>query len=293
MNSGKPTRVDPFRPLLIEAVEKYGGKSSQDWADRLRSEHYVEKAQVEGPKGGITPLMLTTQRAQLKKVTEVGTPFANNLSIIRDGTHTTHNTASEFMDFVVNTRRDLTQLAQTNSGRDLFKAIESKPLHKVRIQDAGPNPGIRESSRKDNPDHAVRMPVTMGGMDFDWPNTGTGSVVSHHTDITQRWGEKMPELGGKSPKEFEGVGMSSSLALGHELIHSARSATGWQAPLNPLSNVKPEEKETVGTIDGARTIMTIPTENEMRREMNTKVFSGGGMITDMGIRTRYGGKDIL
>jgi hypothetical protein len=236
--------------------------------------------------------MLIAKGSQLKKVTEVNTPFARNLSIVRDGSHTTHQSASDFIDFAVKTRRDLTQLAQTSSGKDLFKAIESNPRHKVRIQDAGSQPGIRESNLWDDVHNAQRTPVKMGGMDLEWPGSGTGSLVSHHTDITQRWGQVLPQIG-KSGKEFEGgVGMSSSLALGHELIHAARGVTGWKAPDKPEESIRPEERETVGALNGSRSLLSIPTENGLRRDMTAQVFSGGGMVRNMGVRTRYGGKDL-
>lgn len=288
---GKPKR-DHFRPLLIQALK--GVKGGQDWRQSLkreqRSEDNIAKAQTSGPRGGITSQMLQNQLTKLKKVTEVNTPFAPNLSITRDGGHTVH-TPTSFTDFVVNTRRDLTQLAQTGAGQDLFKAIGSNTTHKVRIQDAGPLAGIREAQQNDTA-HGIRTPVNLGGHNLDWPSSGTGSVVSHHTDITERWGQPLQGLG-RSAKEIEGgVGMSPALALGHELIHAARALTGWGAPEDPLSSVRPEERETVGTTDGKRTIQSIPTENELRRDLNNQVYSGGGIVKDIGKRKRYGGRDL-
>jgi len=289
-------RVDPFRPLLISSVEQ---TSHQDWANRLKSEHYVEKGQVEGPRGGITPQMLTQKKSQLRKVNEVRTPFAENLMIKRDGDHAVHASGADFTDFAVKTRQHLRQIAETKSGQQLFTALDQditgkRINHKVHIQDAGKQIGLREGSRTLNAQQSVSTELDLGGVKLDWPGQGAGSVVSHHTDITQRWGNKnLFSAQDKSAKEHEGgLGMSGALALGHELIHSAHGAQGFRATGLTPGGVKKEEANTVGPADGSSPFTNMPTENALRREMTNNVFKGGGIVKSMGVRTTYGGKPL-
>jgi hypothetical protein len=141
-NQGKKG-VDPFRQLLIGEVDKLGTQHGQDWGNRLRSEHAMEMG-AQGPKGGITAQMLTQQRNQLKKVMSVGTPWANNLEIVRDGTHATHGSGADFADFVQQTRAHLSTIASTGSGQDLFRHIGNAnkrfaARHPTGIDTAGPS----------------------------------------------------------------------------------------------------------------------------------------------------------
>ena len=290
-----PKKPDPFAALWTQAKvqtrNEIAAKKPPSALD-LASREYLQKAKA-GPRGGITADALQQQLGKLKKVTEVNTPFASNLTIKRDGPHTglTPHTAHGFADFVVQTRRDLTQIAQTTAGQDLFKAIESRKQHKVSIQDAGPAEGIRESELPASI-HGVRTTANLLGSPLDWPNIGASTTVSHHTDIAERWAKPIAQAQGLSAKQIEGVGISASLALGHELIHAARTVTGWGTNAPKVGGVKPEERETVGSADAKRNHPQIPTENELRRDLNAQVFSGSGVVKTIKPRKKYSGHDL-
>lgn len=253
---------------------------------RLRAEH-VEKAGKEAHRSKQKLLdadLLKPRLARLKKVTEVPTPFANNLRIIRDGKHTTHASGTDFAEFALKTRQQLTEIAATTPGQDLFKALQAKGnkkiAHQVRIQDAGPAQGIRESSVSDD---------LLGSLT---DTQGAGSTISHHTDIASRWHELSQKGGKSSLREIEGVGMSGALALGHELIHATRAAHGLMVGTQ-TNGVSDEERQTIGTTDGRRTHAAIPTENAIRLSMAEPMpGEHNGVVTNIGTRTKYGDQKL-
>ncbi|MBL8263061.1 MAG: hypothetical protein JNM58_11590 [Xanthomonadaceae bacterium] len=291
-NQGKKG-VDPFRQLLIGEVDKLGTQHGQDWGNRLRSEHAMEMG-AQGPKGGITAQMLIQQRSQLKKVMSVGTPWANNLEIVRDGTHTTHGSGAEFTDFVQQTRAHLSTIASTTSGQSLFQHIGNANKRKVTIQDAGSQPGIRQaSSPLDRPNSMLQEPTMLKGIPVPLQFSGTGSdaVVSHHTDIGQRWPQLALGQGGMTRQELRKETADGPIALGHELIHAMHAVRGMRQRDDSTATIAPEEHATIGPADGS-TPHFMPTENSLRRDLNAQVHQGSGFLKPIPMRTTYGKKDL-
>lgn len=292
----KRTKVDPFRPALITALEQDG---HTEWAKRETSEHRMEMADVHGPRGGITggmlqqqakrmesakrmklaaagPLggitgeMLRQQAGKLKKVTEVSVPHAENLRIARTDEH--HKSGAEFADFMERTRRDLTTIASTTAGRDIFKAIDSTKAHKVTIQDAGNTEQLKEAYRsKSGALYSAEGPL------IDVPGPGASTTVSHHTQRTN-WGVT--------------PGASGAIALGHELIHAAHNTLGIRPRDVSGADIQPEERRTVGHADGRRGDYGVPTENTLRKDLSEQLYKGGGTVKSIPARTTYGGKKL-
>jgi hypothetical protein len=291
-NQGKKG-VDPFRQLLIGEVDKLGTQHGQDWGNRLRSEHAMEMG-AQGPKGGITAQMLTQQRNQLKKVMSVGTPWANNLEIVRDGTHATHGSGADFADFAQQTRAHLTTIGSTTSGQDLFRHIGNANKRKVTIEDAGSQPGIRQGSTPlDRPNSMLQAPTSLPGLSgtFEFSGTGSDAVVAHHTDMGQRWPQLAMGQGGLTREEYRKKNSDGPIGLGHELIHAMHAVRGMRKRDDPQAPIPPEERATVGPIDGSRPDL-MPTENSLRRDLNAQVFNGSGFLGPIPMRTRYGNVDL-
>lgn len=295
-NQGKKS-VDPFRQLLISEVDKLGTPHGQDWGNRLRAEHASDQAMVlgaQGPKGGITPQMLSQQRNQLKKVMSVGTPWANNLEIVRDGTHATHATGAEFTDFVQQTRAHLTTIGSTTSGQDLFRQIGNADKRKVTIQDAGSQPGIRQASTPlDRPNSMLQAPTTLPKLQgtFQFSGSGSDAVVSHHTDMGQRWPQLAMGQGGMTREELRKETADGPIALGHELIHALHAVRGMRQRDDSTATIAPEEHATIGPSNGSRPHL-MPTENSMRHDLNAQVYQGSGFLKPIPMRTGYGKKDL-
>ncbi|GLX78122.1 hypothetical protein tinsulaeT_14620 [Thalassotalea insulae] len=279
-NTGR--RADPFRPLLIDSLEQTGNSHSQDWANRLRSEHSIEKGKLEGPKGGITPEMLVQQHGKLRKVNEVNTPWADNLKIKRDGRFTTHTSGAAFTDFVRQTRDDLTTLASTSSGQDIFNKIKTAPKHSVAIQDAGTSPGLRESSRTLDLTNSVYDPLHIPGFSkpLMYHGKGSSAEVAHHTDFQKR------------TSGIDGVTTPNAVGLGHELIHAAHAVQGRRMAEDQTQSVRPEERETVGKTDGSRGYGGHPTENSIRKDLNEQVYNDSGKVGKIAMRKKYGGQNL-
>ena len=293
MSSQGKRGVDPFRPLLIDAVDKLGTKHGQDWANRLRSEHAMEMG-AQGPKGGITPQMLSMQRTQLKKVMSVGVPWANNLEIVRDGTHTTHGSGADFADFVQQTRSHLTTIASTTSGKSIFQQIGNAKTRKVTIQDAGLQPEIRQASTPlDRPNSMLQAPTTLPGLSgtFQFSGTGSDARISHHTDMGQRWPQLALTGGGYTREDLRKETADAPIALGHELIHAMHAVRGMRKRDDPSAAVRPEERATVGPADGSQPDF-MPTENSLRRDLNAQVYHGSGFLGPIPMRTRYSKVDL-
>lgn len=263
-------RPDPFRSLLISALES-GGHT--DWANKEKSAQRIETARYSGPRMGITSIMLLAQKQRLREVKSVSVPQAKNIEIIRSGSFTTHSGA-EFADFVQQTRRDLTILAGTQTGQDIFSRIDSSG-HKVLIQDRGNNRRHGGSIKIHNEQNAYQT----DGPLIPVPNKGSSSTVTHQPDRT------------KLDLRKDSAGSSSAIGLGHELIHAVHSATGTLLKGKDSDGMKREERATTGPISGSKPHWGLPTENALRRDM-TQHYAGGTMVKSIPARTKYGKRNV-
>jgi hypothetical protein len=287
-NQGRKS-VDPFRQLLIGEVDKLGTSHGQDWGNRLRAEHVSDQRMVmgaQGPKGGITPQMLSQQRNQLKKVMSVGTPWANNLEIVRDGTHATHASGAEFADFVQQTRAHLSTIASTGSGQDLFRQIGNADKRKVTIQDAGSQSGLRQQMVPKDLSSA-----TLVSSAFQLSGTGSDATVSHHADVGQRVPSVALSQMNLTRGDLKKQTADGAIALGHELIHAMHAVHGTIQPHDSSASIKPEERATIGPSDGSQPHGT-PTENSLRRDLNAGLYKNSGFLKPLPMRTAYAKKAL-
>ncbi len=246
-----------------------------------------------------TPQQLQQQRDELLPMQTVRSPFSPNIAIIRDDKHTTHTSGAEFADFATQTRQHLTQLAETRAGQALFNAFDvkadgSKIKNPVFIRDAGRQTGLRQGESASRVLATARVEEEAGHRTY-LPAAGAMSFVSHHTDLSLRWGDSQqfhPELN-LSMKRLEfNLGMSNALALGHELIHAAHSLNGLKVRGENENGIPFEEINTVGPTSGQRVFEHIPTENELRKDMDMEVFKDANAICEIEPRQSYGGRQL-
>ena len=217
--------------------------------------------------------LLQERKATLNPVTEMSTPHTDAIKIVRDGTHAKHKTGAAFVDFAVKTRRDLTLLAATQSGQEIFSTIE-KSGHEVSIQDRGLN-------TKHGGSH-----MALDRVKAMTPDVGSSSLVTHQTDRS------------KIKPRPHAAPTSSTISLGHELIHSTHSATGTlqEGTHDPVGRhkhgVKKEEQTTVGDPSGARPKPGQPTENTLRADLAKQHAGITGVSGAPIVRTKYGKKAL-
>lgn len=247
------------------------------------------------PRQLITPKDLINQKANQNKVNEVRTPFANNLTLIRDGDHIKHGSGAEFAEFITQTRQHLRELAELPAGKRLFHTLDfmldgttSMP-HKVQIQDAGKDPGIREVTKVADSEQAFSRLSEDGK--YLYSGMGSSSVISHHTDYTQH---RLHEFTGGQPvyNQKAILGVSDSLVLGHELIHASHAAQGFMASGVAFNGIPNEESQTVGSVDGAEPMIPLTTENKLRQDMNEHTFKDANTVQSIQAREMYGGQKI-
>ena len=165
------------------------------------------------------------------------------------------------------TRRDLTLLAATQSGQDIFSTIK-KSGHEVSIQDRG------LSTKKGGAQQQL-------GFGAFQPGVGSSSLVTHQPDRS------------KIKPRPHAAPTSSTISLGHELVHATHAATGTQEHGRHRHgvniDVKKEELTTVGDPSGARPKSGQPTENTIRADL-AKQHAGITPASGAPIkRTEYGG----
>lgn len=235
--------------------------------DQLMAEKRIAKAS-QSSMSGITADAL--KGVTLRKVASTSVPQSSGVNLMREDSHS----GADFADFVSRTRRDLTTLASTKSGQDMFGTISA--VHDqnsqlgINIHDASVTGKVQQNSRVNFAQSQLQ------GSETDlmrFPGSGSSGKIQHHTGKTV-WG--LPD-----------VGMSSSIALGHEMIHATRGMLGQQeAP-----GLK-EEKATVGPISGSRTSEKFPTENSLRKDLRQQYYTGGSIVSGVPSRTKYGGHKI-
>ncbi|MDH2434860.1 M91 family zinc metallopeptidase [Pokkaliibacter sp. MBI-7] len=278
----------------VVAVSPFPGPSAPSAAATLKA-----VGETARPAFIPTSRQLQDQRDELLPMQTVRSPFSPNIAIIRDDKHTTHTSGAEFADFATQTRQHLTQLAETRAGQALFHALDvkadgSKIENPVFIRDAGRQTGLRQGESASRVLATARVEEEAGHRTY-LPAAGAMSFVSHHTDLSLRWGDPQqfhPELNLSMKRLDSSMGMSEALALGHELIHSAHSLNGVKVRGENEKGIPFEEINTVGPRSGRRVFEHIPTENEIRRDMHREVYNDAGAIGDIRPRKTYGGRRL-
>ena len=266
----------------------------------------------------ITPEQLDEQKSKLTPIKVAATPFVNLMSIQRSRPCT----STQFVDFARATRDQLTQLASTSAGQELFMALDYQSIPTLQTV-CGPTP-------QDPPQQMyLRMPLQHGtyltNPDFTRPgieeNTyswhpegqlhfnadgsikhaglGSSTTVTHQPDLLQRAAD--PKHGLLDDKnvlrsiiDIEDAGSyDSATALGHELIHAAHALNGLSDFRLREDGLQRGEQYTVGLADGkTREFQNIPTENMLRKGLNEQYYQDSGMIKPIPMRDKYGGKVI-
>lgn len=266
----------------------------------------------------ITPEQLDGQKSKLAPIQYTASPFASHLFIQRQ----LPCTSTQFVDFARATRDQLTQLASTTSGQELFQALDYHAIPTLHtVQSSEPNsalqqmavrmslqhtttitnpdltqPGIKESTFTWNPQEQLQL-----NPDGTIKNAGLGSstTVIHQPDILQRAADpehgKLGDDNVRRPlKEIDNSATyDSAIALGHELIHAAQSLSGLSDFNFRPDGLQHGERNTVGPLDGeTRVFQHIPTENMLRKDMNEQYYQGATMVGPLPLRDNYSGIPI-
>lgn len=210
---------------------------------------------------------LEAGKSNLKKTSGMSTMYPH-VEIKRGGKNVSPDDPLSFLEFASQTRRDMTNLSATDSGREIFDVI-GNANKKVTLQDRGSNPDHGGSHKAHN-SAAAKDPLK-----------GSDSTVTHQPDRSQI-----------KPRPHAAP-TSSTLSLGHELIHSTHSATGTlQSGVHAASGVKNEERHTVGNPSLKRPKSGLPTENILRAELAKQYETLGNSAGKPIPRTKYG-KNLL
>ncbi len=202
-------------------------------------------------QGMITPDNLKTVHRQLRVLKSGSTPQLGNLRFERlpDKLQST----PDFVDFIGSCRRDISLLATTPSGEKLIHSINRQTSGEVVLQPCVENTPVAESCAAVSP----KKKRSNGAFD---------AKIHHQTRLTQ-W-----TTDPSGPNCFEGVGINSGIALGHELIHAAHYVNGEVSKKErclaeeSLVALK-EEARVIGSLE-AKERHLIPTENQLRKDFN-------------------------
>lgn len=232
------------RRLVAGQIGKSGGDLYAHVKQHLR--HVSSQPKQPDPQPPIIQ-HLREAKSKLKPITEMTVPHIPSVSIIRDGKHAVHKTGTDFLEFAMRAKRDLTLLSATESGQKIFKTIQDSG-HNVKIQDRGYNVEHGGSHK------------ALDKKGAKTPGVGSDSVVTHQTDRSIL-----------NPRPHAAP-TSSVISLGHELVHSTHSATGvLQEGKHDKHHVSPkvkkEERATVGAPDGSGGTNGLPTENSLRIDL--------------------------
>ncbi|ASP39833.1 hypothetical protein CHH28_14635 [Bacterioplanes sanyensis] len=256
--------------MFLHKRAKRAEKAPSKGLDFKTMIHNVQQAREE--QGGfkrITPDMLQKQAARLNKVDNVTVPGWDNVTLSRDRANGSHDTGAHYADFVRQTRRDLSQLAGTQTGQDIAQRI-GQSGHNVSIRDRG-NDSAHGGSNKP----LDRVKASQSGV-------GSSAIVTHQPDRTK--------LASRQHRTGY-VGSSSAMSLGHELIHAVHTVEGNHSGkhIHGPTGSKVEERNTVGHHDGSGPL----TENKLRNELQDTHYAGNsGILKPIPTRRHYGRKDL-
>ncbi|MDW6005430.1 M91 family zinc metallopeptidase [Vibrio mangrovi] len=260
----------------------------------------------------ITAEMLETQKSDLKITSVATVPHAQNLAILRTLPKQSQNgevaptpskkedypqNGAQMADFIADTRQHLTRLATTNSGQELLHALDKNmfgmPIpHKVAIQDPCLQQGIKATSTTFDALNASFQPQAANQI---MPGYGSISLIDYQTDIMQRAGDGK-HTGGTPLKVKEEVPFPPEVALGHELIHAVHNSQGLRESRNRIDGLSGEEANTVGLPTGERIFAHIPTENNLRADLDRQYYQdpeqNGGQLGPIPPRPKYSGKTV-
>lgn len=213
----------------------------------------------------VTPLDLDAAKKRLKKVMFVPVPQSNYLRVDRESFFDEFKTGTDFADFAEKVRRDLSLIDSTPSGRKLLSQIGGKYQHLTTIRTAGRDGEMNELAYKEKNKEANSKKIA--GVTFK--GAGCAAAVFHHVDKTE-W---LAVKNGPRFYDVDKVGLSSAIALAHELIHAARINAGARLEVTKKLKktpppISPEEVATVGRPDGRPSRAGIVTENAIRKDMD-------------------------
>ncbi len=228
------------------------------------------------PRAGFTPELLQGQRSKLRSTALVpAMPKASHsdhahISLLRRK----GQSAEQFTDFMVDTRRALHTIDSKPKGQKLLTDLNAAPNTSrfdnhstVVIQDARLKPKKGNTAAPEPEQFIGSMNAyRMGTERNSDPGTGLASHVSFNPDtITPRLDSGVTD--GSRP---------SFIGLAHELVHSSRQQKGLALDPTMTLDKAAEEVETVGMVQGPNSI----TENSIRSEHG---------ISE---RTTYGGENV-
>ena len=256
--------------MFLRTKAKRGAKAPSKGLDFKTMISNVQQAREE--QGGykrITRVMRQTQAARLKKVDNVTVPGWDNATLSRNRANGSHDTGAHYADFIQQTRRDLSQLAGTQTGQDISQRI-GQSGHNVSIRDRG------DDSAHGGPNKPLDRAKA------SQPGVGSSATVTHQPDRTK--------LASRQHRKGY-VGSSSAMSLGHELIHAVHTVEGNHSgkSIHGPTGAKVEERNTVGHHNGRGDL----TENKLRSELQDTHYAGNSGILNPIPPRKYYGKNKL